>query len=76
MAQEFPYIAGNAIVYQDHVVVCDPSVVFDGYLEDMKNSLSIDGGIATHRRELFWMNNDGSWRIHRDLSVPFPTNKG
>lgn len=66
-------IQGNAIVFTDHVVVCDPAVASEDYLQDMLESLSPSGSISQHRRELYNMNNDGSWRIHRSLSTPFPT---
>jgi hypothetical protein len=73
MSNKFPYVQGNAIVYADHVVVCDPEVADPDYVDMMMVSLSQDGGIAQHRRELHDMNNDGSWRIHRSISVPFPS---
>lgn len=60
------HIDGNKIIYKDHCVVCDPNVIFDGYIEEMAERLSVEGDVNTHDNELQALNNDGSWTIRRN----------
>jgi hypothetical protein len=60
-----PTIKGNKIYYADHVVVCDPDVYSPEYMSDMASDLSPDGDAKTHKRELYFMNNDGSWTVKK-----------
>jgi hypothetical protein len=60
-----PTIKGNKIYYADHVVICDPNVYSPEYMEEMSGSLSPNGSASEHKKELYYMNNDGSWTIKK-----------
>ena len=58
-------IKGNKIYYADHVVVCDPTYATPEYMSDMESELSSDGDAKKHKRELYFVNNDGTWTVKK-----------
>lgn len=58
-----PQIIANKIIYADHAVVGDPSIVDAEYLELMAQELTETGSQKDHERELEMMNNDGTWGV-------------
>lgn len=61
-----PIVQFNKIIYADHVVVCDgfgSKEFIAEYVRNMAEELSLNGTAQQHRRELFLMNNDGSWKV-------------
>lgn len=58
-----PKIVDNKIIYADHAVVGDPTIVDAEYLAEMAEELSEEGGREDHIIELEEMNNDGTWTV-------------
>lgn len=62
-----PTVQFNKIIYADHVVVCDATIgskeFIDEYVRNMAKDLSPNGTAQEHKKELHYMNNDGSWKV-------------
>ena len=58
-------IKGNKIYYADHYLVCDPTCATPEYMSDVESELSPDGDAKKHKRELYFMNNDGTWTVKK-----------
>jgi hypothetical protein len=56
-------IVKNRICYTTHNVVCDPDCADAEYMVAMADSLTPHARPAVHRKELYNMNNDGTWTI-------------
>lgn len=64
------HIQGNKIVYTNHKVILNISPGWstefvNGYLQDMCKELTANGTAEYHRKELYGMNNDGSWSVRK-----------
>lgn len=64
-----PKIDANALIYPDHILICDPLRTSTAAIKMMAKNLSPKGTAAQHQRELASMGNDGRWSVYEKAQI-------